>query len=62
MLSRPLTLPKPTICTTGDWYAGALPCEPVVLTTQTANKRLMRLAAKQRFTAVQRYEDWGAEQ
>lgn len=45
-----------------DWCAGALPGEPVVLTTQTANERSMRLAAKLGFTEVQRYEDWGAEQ
>lgn len=45
-----------------DWCAAALPGEPVVLTTQTANERSMRLAAKLGFTEVQRYEDWGAEQ
>ncbi|MEU6817903.1 GNAT family N-acetyltransferase [Streptomyces sp. NPDC046860] len=45
-----------------EWCAGALPGEPVVLTTQTANKRSMRLAAKLGFTEVQRHEDWGAEQ
>lgn len=45
-----------------DWCTGALPGEPVVLTTQTANERSMRLAAKLGFTEVQRYEDWGAEQ
>ncbi|MFJ2833549.1 GNAT family N-acetyltransferase [Streptomyces sp. NPDC087263] len=45
-----------------DWCAKALPGEPVVLTTQTANERSMRLAAKLGFTEVQRYEDWGAEQ
>ncbi len=28
------------------WFAGALPSEPVVLCTQTANHRSMRLAAK----------------
>jgi RimJ/RimL family protein N-acetyltransferase len=44
------------------WYADALPGEPVVLCTQTANDRSMRLAAKLGFTEVQRYEDWGAEQ
>lgn len=31
-----------------DWFAGALPGEPVVLATQTADVRSMRLAAKQR--------------
>ncbi len=45
-----------------DWYAGALPGEPVVLTTQTANDRSMRLAAKLGFTEVRRFEEWGAEQ
>ncbi|MYV43026.1 GNAT family N-acetyltransferase [Streptomyces sp. SID1328] len=45
-----------------DWCAGALLGEPVVLTTQTANERSMRLAAKLGFTEVQRYEEWGAEQ
>ncbi|MFI9629430.1 GNAT family N-acetyltransferase [Streptomyces sp. NPDC052042] len=44
------------------WFAGALPGEPVVLCTQTANVRSMRLAAKLGFTEVQRYEAWGAEQ
>jgi RimJ/RimL family protein N-acetyltransferase len=33
-----------------DWFAGVLPGEPVVLTTQTANDRSMRLAAKLGFT------------
>lgn len=45
-----------------DWYAGALPDEPVVLATQTANLRSMRLAAKLGFTEVERFEDYGAEQ
>jgi RimJ/RimL family protein N-acetyltransferase len=44
------------------WLAGALPGEPVVLTTQTANARSMRLAAKLGFTEVERFEAWGAEQ
>ncbi|MBO0914246.1 GNAT family N-acetyltransferase [Streptomyces laculatispora] len=44
------------------WYADAMPGEPVVLCTQTANDRALRLAAKLGFTEVQRYEDWGAEQ
>ncbi|MFF8990151.1 GNAT family N-acetyltransferase [Streptomyces sp. NPDC014983] len=42
--------------------AGALPGEPVVLTTQTANDRSMRLAAKLGFTEVERFEEYGAEQ
>ncbi|MFE1478507.1 GNAT family N-acetyltransferase [Streptomyces cyaneofuscatus] len=45
-----------------DWFAGALPGEPVVLATQTANVRSMRLAAKLGFTEVERFEEWGAEQ
>jgi len=44
------------------WLAGELPGEPVVLFTQTANARSMRLAAKLGFTEVERYEAWGAEQ
>ncbi|MDI1455427.1 GNAT family N-acetyltransferase [Streptomyces sp. ATE26] len=44
------------------WFAGALPGEPVVLCTQTANDRSMRLAVKLGFTEVQRFEAWGAEQ
>ena len=45
-----------------DWFAGALPGEPVVLCTQTANDRSMRLAAKLGFTEVERFEKYGAEQ
>ncbi|MFD4775588.1 GNAT family N-acetyltransferase, partial [Streptomyces sp. NPDC058427] len=45
-----------------DWFAGALPGEAVVLRTQTANQRSMRLAAKLGFIEVERYEDFGAEQ
>ncbi|MEU2360799.1 GNAT family N-acetyltransferase [Streptomyces noursei] len=45
-----------------DWLADALPGEPVVLTTQTANVASMRLAAKLGFTEVERFEAWGAEQ
>ncbi|MFJ9822307.1 GNAT family N-acetyltransferase [Streptomyces sp. NPDC101151] len=45
-----------------DWFADALPGEPVVLCTQTANNRSMRLAAKLGFAEVQRFEEWGAEQ
>jgi len=44
------------------WFAGALPGEPVVLATQTANVRSMRLAAKLGFIDVERFEDYGAEQ
>lgn len=44
------------------WFAGALSGEPVVLCTQTANDRSMRLAAKLGFTEVERFEEYGAEQ
>lgn len=44
------------------WLDGALPGEPVVLTTQSANVSSMRLAAKLAFTEVERFEAWGAEQ
>ena len=44
------------------WLAGELPGEPVVLKTQTANARSMRLAAKLGFTEVERFQAWGAEQ
>ena len=45
-----------------DWFAGALPGEPVVLYTQTANGRSMRVAAKLGFAEVERFEKYGAEQ
>ncbi|MFF8834886.1 GNAT family N-acetyltransferase [Streptomyces sp. NPDC015130] len=44
------------------WFAGACPGEPVVLGTQTANARAMRLAEKLGFTEVERFEEYGAEQ
>ncbi|MFE9725126.1 GNAT family N-acetyltransferase [Streptomyces sp. NPDC005794] len=44
------------------WFADVLPGEPVVLCTQTANDRSMRLAAKLGFTEVERFEEYGAEQ
>ena len=44
------------------WLAGQLPGEPVILKTQTANTRSLRLAAKLGFTEVERYQAWGAEQ
>jgi RimJ/RimL family protein N-acetyltransferase len=44
------------------WFAGELPGEPVVLFTQSANARSMRLAAKLGFTEVERFEAYGAEQ
>ena len=39
------------------WLAGVLPGEPVMLATQTANVRSMRLAAKLGFTEVERFAD-----
>ncbi|MFJ6614825.1 GNAT family N-acetyltransferase [Streptomyces sp. NPDC091289] len=44
------------------WFAGVLPGEPVVLCTQTANGRAMRLAATLGFVEVERFEEFGAEQ
>jgi RimJ/RimL family protein N-acetyltransferase len=44
------------------WLAGELPGEPVVLFTQTANARSMRLAAKLGFAEAGRFEAWDAEQ
>ncbi|MYR44329.1 GNAT family N-acetyltransferase [Streptomyces sp. SID5910] len=45
-----------------DWFDSVLPDEPVVLTTQSANDRSMRLAAKLGFTEVERFHAWDAEQ
>ncbi|HEY3558152.1 MAG TPA: GNAT family N-acetyltransferase [Kribbella sp.] len=45
-----------------DWFATARPATPVVLSTQTANTRSVRLAEKLGFTEAARYEAWGAEQ
>ena len=44
------------------WLDNALPGEPAVLFTQTANTRSMRLAAKLGFTEVERFHAWDAEQ
>ncbi|MFF3889875.1 GNAT family N-acetyltransferase [Streptomyces sp. NPDC001914] len=44
------------------WFADALPGEPLVLCTQSANDRSIRLAAKLGFTEVERFEEYGAEQ
>ncbi|MFD7023408.1 GNAT family N-acetyltransferase [Promicromonospora sukumoe] len=44
------------------WFDDAVPDEPVVLVTQTANERSMRLAKRLGFTEVQLFEAWGAEQ
>jgi hypothetical protein len=40
----------------------ALPGEPVVLKTQTASTRSMRLAAKLGFAEAERFDAWGVEQ
>jgi RimJ/RimL family protein N-acetyltransferase len=45
-----------------DWFATVGPDEPVVLCTQTANHRSMRLAGELGFTEVERFEEFGAEQ
>ncbi|MEV8345594.1 GNAT family N-acetyltransferase [Streptomyces niveus] len=45
-----------------DWLADTLPGRPVVLCTQTANSRSVRLAEKLGFTEVERFEEYGAEQ
>ncbi|KAB2976753.1 GNAT family N-acetyltransferase [Streptomyces sp. SS1-1] len=45
-----------------DWIDARLPGEPVVLATQTANTRSLRLAAKLGFTEVEVFRAWGAEQ
>ncbi|MFD5074418.1 GNAT family N-acetyltransferase [Streptomyces sp. NPDC058371] len=45
-----------------DWFAHTHPREPVVLRTQTANKRSMHLATRLGFTEVERFKDYGAEQ
>ncbi|MEU9701941.1 GNAT family N-acetyltransferase [Streptomyces sp. NPDC047981] len=45
-----------------DWFSGARPGEPVVLSTQSANERAMRLASKLGFVEVERFEEYGAEQ
>jgi RimJ/RimL family protein N-acetyltransferase len=44
------------------WFSATLPGEPVLLSTQTANERSMRVAAKLGFTEVERFEEYGAEQ
>jgi len=45
-----------------EWFAGVRPGEPVLLCTQTANERSLRLAGKLGFTEVERFQEWGAEQ
>jgi RimJ/RimL family protein N-acetyltransferase len=44
------------------WLDGQFPGEPVVLFTQTANARSLRLATRLGFTEAGRFEAWGAEQ
>jgi RimJ/RimL family protein N-acetyltransferase len=44
------------------WIATALPGEPVLLCTQTANAASVRVAEKLGFTEVERFEEFGAEQ
>ncbi|AUI60042.1 GNAT family N-acetyltransferase [Amycolatopsis sp. BJA-103] len=44
------------------WFADAVPGEPVVLCTQTANDRSVRVAEKLGFAEVERFEEYGAEQ
>jgi RimJ/RimL family protein N-acetyltransferase len=44
------------------WLDSTLPGEPVVLFTQTANTRSMRLAAKLGFIEAERFRAWDAEQ
>jgi len=44
------------------WFDDALPGEPVVLATQTANAASMRLAAKLGFTELERFHLWDADQ
>lgn len=44
------------------WFADAVPGEPVVLATQTANEPSVRLAVKLGFTELERVEAYGAEQ
>ncbi|MGW2118948.1 GNAT family N-acetyltransferase [Streptomyces zhihengii] len=44
------------------WFAGAFPGESVVLCTQVANDRSLRLAGRLGFTEAARFEEYGAEQ
>jgi RimJ/RimL family protein N-acetyltransferase len=44
------------------WTGRALPREPVVLCTQTANLASIRLAERLGFVEVERFEEFGAEQ
>ena len=42
--------------------ADELPDQPVVLVTQTANKRALKLAARLGFRPISTFEEFGAEQ
>ncbi|WP_406023234.1 GNAT family N-acetyltransferase [Nocardioides sp. NBC_00850] len=44
------------------WIEKTLPGEPIVLTTQVANERSLRLARRLGFVEVERFEAYGAEQ
>lgn len=44
------------------WIEETLPGEPVVLTTQVANERSLRLAQRLGFDEVERFSAYGAEQ
>ncbi|MER6316619.1 GNAT family N-acetyltransferase [Streptomyces sp. NPDC001581] len=44
------------------WFADVFPGEPVVLCTQVANDRSVRVAVKLGFTEMERFEEFGAEQ
>ncbi|MEU6143003.1 GNAT family N-acetyltransferase [Streptomyces sp. NPDC047081] len=45
-----------------DWFADTSPTEPVVLCTQSANTRSIRLAEKLGFIELERFEEFAAEQ
>lgn len=45
-----------------NWFDGALPSEPLVLCTQVANERSMRLAVRLGFAEAERFEQYGAQQ
>ncbi|MEV7640982.1 GNAT family N-acetyltransferase [Streptomyces rubiginosohelvolus] len=45
-----------------SWFADAFPGEPVVLCTQVANDRSVRVAEKLGFSETERFEEFGAEQ
>nr|WP_238356696.1 GNAT family N-acetyltransferase [Kribbella italica] len=45
-----------------NWFDSALPGEPVVLATQTANTTSMHLATKLGFTELERFHAWNADQ